>query len=332
MATETIEAPQRVDAAGFSYTIRPVAESDLPDMLTYYQENEAAEPSEQEPDIPSLAELRRWWNDPRSKHNRWSALRLLNPDGSEGKVIADFEYEHKDDDPDAGWSGLYVQSGYRNHGIGSRLHDAIEQMAQADGVAKLYNGSRADHKLKREFLAKRGFEFDRYWWNMRLPAETVVPTPQLPDGYTVRTFVRGQDEALFMDIRNTTFAEHFGSTPYTIETATYLTEQEPFQPEGLFFAFKGDEIAGYCWSAISQEEMVRRGIKVGWIEHLGTAPAHRGVGLGRALILIGIQRLRQHVDIVELGMEGKNDPAMNLYKSVGFYQYRGWLSMVKVLK
>ncbi len=148
----------------------------------------------------------------------------------------------------------------------------------------------------------------------------------------MRTFVRGQDEQLFMEVRNICFAEHFGSTPYTIETATYLTEQEMFQPEGLFFAFKGDEIAGYCWSAISQEEMARRGLKVGWIEHIGTTPAHRGVGLGRALLLIGIQHLRQQVDIVELGMEGKNDKAMNLYKSVGFYQYRGWLNMVKAMQ
>ncbi|PZS01731.1 MAG: hypothetical protein DLM69_04715, partial [Candidatus Chloroheliales bacterium] len=278
----------------------------------------------------TLGELQRWWNDPRRKGSAWWLARWLNPDRDEGAILADADFEYKPGEEQA-FSGFFVHRDYRNHGIGKRLYGLIEQAAAQQPLARLYSGGPQAYTLRQEFLARRGFEFDRYFWRMRLPADKAVPAPLLPEGYTVRAFVRGQDEELFMNVRNISFAEHFGSTPYTPETAAYLIQQEMFQPEGLFFAFKGDEAAGYCWSAVSAEENARRKVSVGWIEHLGTVPGHRGVGLGRALLLIGIQHLRQRVSVVELGVEGKNANALRLYESVGFYQESAWANMVKNL-
>ena len=39
--------------------------------------------------------------------------------------------------------------------------------------------------------------------------------------------------------------------------------------------------------------------------------------------------LREFVPTVELGVEGKNDSALALYRSVGFHEYKGWANIVK---
>ena len=327
----TMSDAQRVDTPDFSYIIRRIEERDLPAVVEFYNGNEQREPTSDEYEPTTLKDMQHWWNDPRSKDNKWWVVRLLNQDGSEGEIIGQLEFERHSGEDNA-WGGFFVHRDYRDHGLGTRLYDMIEGMAQEQGVSKLYSDGSPVYKLKMDFLQQRGFAFDRYFWRMRLPADQPIPAPQLPEGYTVRTFVPGQDEELLMRVRNITFAEHFGSIPYTLELTTYLTRQEDFQPDSVFFAFKDGEIAGYCWSAINAEEIARRKMSVGWIHHLGTVPGHRGVGLGRALLLIGVQHLRQSVPVVELGMEGKNTTALNLYESVGFYQQKAWANLVKPMK
>ena len=54
-------------------------------------------------------------------------------------------------------------------------------------------------------------------------------------------------------------------------------------------------------------------------------PGQRGRGLGRWLLLWGIERLRsQGVARIELGVEANNDRAMTLYRSVGFDPVDEW--------
>jgi mycothiol synthase len=152
----------------------------------------------------------------------------------------------------------------------------------------------------------------------------------MPDGFVVHTFVPGQDEELLTDVRNRSFAEHYGSVPRTVEEMTYRTTLPDFHPDGLFFAFDGDKPAGFCYTSRDPREWKRRGETVGHINLLGVVPEYRGRGLGRALLLQGVNYLRQYVSLVELGVEGKNDNALALYESVGFGLYKAWGNMIKV--
>jgi mycothiol synthase len=79
---------------------------------------------------------------------------------------------------------------------------------------------------------------------MRLPAEVEVDPPAMPGGISVRTFVPGQDEELWAEVRDATFAEHYGFVPRTVEEMTHMSRQEQFRPEGLFFAFAGSKSPG----------------------------------------------------------------------------------------
>lgn len=164
---------------------------------------------------------------------------------------------------------------------------------------------------------------------MRLDAEVIAPQVQLPAGFSIRTYQPG-DEQLLTDLRNGSFAEHYGNTPRTLEEMAYLTNLPEFRAEGLFFAFAANgEPAAFCHTAISEDEIARRGERIGWVHTLGTMPAYQRRGLGRALLLIGVNYLRQFVPIVELGMEGKNAKAAPLYTNVGFRQTAYRVNMMK---
>jgi ribosomal protein S18 acetylase RimI-like enzyme len=95
----------------------------------------------------------------------------------------------------------------------------------------------------------------------------------------------------------------------------------------VFFAFEGEEAAGFCYTGIYPDECERRGVGVGHINLLGTVPEYRGRGVGRALLLIGIEYLRREVPIIELHVEGKNSNALALYKSAGFIEHRAWANL-----
>jgi mycothiol synthase len=164
---------------------------------------------------------------------------------------------------------------------------------------------------------------------MQLPAQQEVEPASMSEGFITHTFVRDQDEELLTHVRNVTFAEHYGSVERTVEEMTYRTKQPDFHASGLFFAFDGDREAGFCYTSRDPREWERRGETVGHIQLLGVMPEYRGRGLGRALLLEGVNYLRQYVSLVELGVEGKNDTALALYESVGFKLHKAWGNMVK---
>ncbi|NJL65504.1 MAG: GNAT family N-acetyltransferase [Methylacidiphilales bacterium] len=64
----------------------------------------------------------------------------------------------------------------------------------------------------------------------------------------------------------------------------------------------------------------RIGKKVGFIEVLGTRRNYRRMGLGKAMLLAGLQRLQDKgIEFARLGVDADNpNGALQLYESVGF--------------
>ena len=63
----------------------------------------------------------------------------------------------------------------------------------------------------------------------------------------------------------------------------------------------------------------------GWVEQLAVARSARGLGLGRALLLNSLAELRERgATSLALGVQGENENAVGLYRSVGFAVDREW--------
>ena len=277
----------------------------------------------------TLEEFTEWHYSPANRDKMTLAL-LAGKDGGEGKVIGAVSFAiFPPIMRSRGWL-LHVHPDYRNNGVGKALYAEYERLADEAGASEMSIAPRREAILAIDFLKRRGHELDRWHYIMQLPTEVEVETAQMPEGITLHTFVRGRDEQLLTDVRNTSFAEHYGSVPRTVEEMAYRTTQPGFHDEGLFFAFDGDKAAGFCYTSRDPREWERRGESVGHIQLLGVVPEYRGRGLGRALLLQGVNYLRQYVSLVELGVEGKNDTALALYESAGFKRHKAWANMIKV--
>jgi mycothiol synthase len=85
-----------------------------------------------------------------------------------------------------------------------------------------------------------------------------------------------------------------------------------FDPAGLYVAVRGEHMVGFHWTKVEQPAE-------GEVYVIGVDPAEQGTGLGRALLLIGLRRLRDRgVGQVTLYVEESNVGARRLYSSMGF--------------
>ncbi len=301
----------------FDYVIKPVTETDLPALADFINNLEAREPRYHG---NSVAELTRQFHQPQMRHTTWYVAQLRNADGSVGAVIGNADFSKRDEGHTA-WGELNVHPDYRIHGVGRTLYIKIMGRARISGATAFRLNPHLNSTLLIDYLVRRGFVQERYFWGMRLPAAQLVEQPPLPSGFSVRSYQPGQDELLVVAAINGSFAEHYGYEPTTAERVRGWNERPAFKPEGVLLAFSGDNLAGICVASVGSEPV--EGEIVGDIHSLGTLPPYRHRGLGRALLLMGVNWLRQYVPIVELGVEGKNEKALALYASVGFRQQRG---------
>ena len=92
-----------------------------------------------------------------------------------------------------------------------------------------------------------------------------------------------------------------------------------FDPAGFFFAEKGGQVIGICAGLVLHKRQKMGGTFPGSIGWTGILEGHRGVGLGRALMMSSLNYLDDKgVKITEIGTQFYRTPAVNLYEDLGF--------------
>ncbi|ELZ81838.1 ribosomal-protein-alanine N-acetyltransferase [Haloferax elongans ATCC BAA-1513] len=124
--------------------------------------------------------------------------------------------------------------------------------------------------------------------------------------------VRRADRADLLDvlrIERTCFDEPW---PYS---AFELFVDEP----AFLVAARGNDILGY----VVADVMPNHGNDIGHVKDLAVRPEARGRGLGRHLLVSALTRLvMAGATVVKLEVRVSNDPALDLYRSVGFQAAR----------
>jgi mycothiol synthase len=168
------------------------------------------------------------------------------------------------------------------------------------------------------FARATGFTPARELWQMRVPLPLDEP-PAWPEGVRVRTFEPGRDEDAWLAVNNRAFRDDPDQGGWTRETLA-LREGEPwFDPAGFLLAEVGDELGGFCWTKVHPAEPPREPGALGEIYVIGVDPKHQGTGLGRALVVGGLDSLHQRdVSTGMLFVDAANKPAVSLYRALGF--------------
>ena len=207
-----------------------------------------------------------------------------------------------------------------------------EVAKERDAQVKLRSWVRAHNSDRISVLTNCGFRVDRYFCRMARSLSEPIAQAQFPEGFTLRLFPGEQDVEAWVEMFNQSFIDHWNHHDLTVEQFKYHLAQPNYRKDLDLIAVAADgTFAAFCYGEISLEECDRTGRNEGWICVLGTRRGFRKIGLGRAMLLALLQRLKvAGVETAILGVDAANPSgALRLYESAGFHKIRDSISYVK---
>lgn len=202
--------------------------------------------------------------------------------------------------------------------------DRMRQIGRDRNVAVALRGSSRDSQTDRiQLLERSGFVADRWFHTMgRSLINTAIEQPPCPAGFTIRPVNALAEATAWVEMFNQSFIDHWNHHDLTVEEFCHEVEHDPnYKPQLDLVAIAPDgTFAGFCVANIHTADNLHRNCREGWIGLLGTRRGFRRQGLGRALLLSGLQRLQQHgMEFAKIGVDSQNpNQAFALYKSIGF--------------
>ena len=145
---------------------------------------------------------------------------------------------------------------------------------------------------------------------MRLDPVPALPPAEVAEGYRLRVYREGDAAAWCRLVRDC-----IGGDCTEQSLRETILGARAFAAEDLLFAAHGEEVVGTAW-ALRKASLPA---EVGYVHMVGVDPAHRGRGLGRALLIGVLRRFREvacraailHTDDFRL-------PALRLYRALNF--------------
>lgn len=169
-----------------------------------------------------------------------------------------------------------------------------------DGAGEIHDAMAAAHHfvLQRELL--------KMWRELPIDERAV---------HDLRPFVVGADEEAWLDVNNRAFAWHPDQSDWTLEKIRQKEAEDWFDPEGFLLCERDGRLVGFCWTKIHPDEHP----PLGEIFVIAVDPDFHGQGLGRPLVLAGLNWLADHdLRNAILYVEATNESAIALYQRLGF--------------
>ena len=140
----------------------------------------------------------------------------------------------------------------------------------------------------------------------------------------IREFVDGEDEEVWLRIRNEAFKEYDDFRPSTMEDMEIWKKGPGFDPVGMFIAELNGEAVGRVQAYIDKE----RREKKGFIRGLGVVPKYRRRGIGRKLVEKAIESIRERgMEEAQCYMRDDKPICKHLFESIDFKLIRVFSTM-----
>lgn len=218
---------------------------------------------------------------------------------------------------------IHVSPDARGAGVGTALVASIVETARGWGARYVSTAVPGDQARSLGFLERLGFQRVRTFDKMRLTELSPEPAPELPAGYTLRTFVRGQDEAAFVTVFNAAFQGTWDFTPVTPGEVAQWNHRPSFNPRGCFLLWEGDQLVGFTTVLFNPERAEQTGRVIGRVYEMGVLPSHRKHGLGYVLLRVSVRYAReQGFHGLDLVTDSQSEAGKQLYAKVGFQDKR----------
>jgi mycothiol synthase len=172
-------------------------------------------------------------------------------------------------------------------------------------------------------LKRHGFFPVRTFQQLRLADLTGFAEPQFLEGFALRPFKPGQDEAAFVSAFNAAFADHWDFTPLVEAEVAQWNRRADFQPAGCLLLANAGGVAGFTTILFDPSRAAQTGEAIGRIFEMGVLPEARRQQLGYGLLLAAIGYARSRgFQALDLVADSENPAALRLYEKVGFQEKR----------
>jgi mycothiol synthase len=196
--------------------------------------------------------------------------------------------------------------------------ECVRRGAQKEGASATLDACcREDDAARRGLLERQGF-VEQPVWTLRMARSLagVIAEPQLPEGFVMR-HVEGEGE---VEALVTLHQAAHGTENVTVEERLSWMRVPEYDPElDLVVVAPDGELAAYCLCQVSEVDNARTGRKEGWTDPVATHPAYQGRGLASALLLRGMQLLKERgMEAAVLGTSSENAAMQRVAEKVGF--------------
>jgi mycothiol synthase len=255
------------------YTLRPPTRDDIPAIIDLIAAMDTSFYGA--PDLFTADDIEGDWRRLTPETDAWVAV------ASNGALAA---YATVSDNGFGQFNAdCYVHPAYRGHGLGTAFVHIMERRARelipnAPEHARvvLGNGVLLRDNVAREILEREGYTFIRVFWIMGIKLDAPPPTPQWPEGVTIRTFEPDKDEHATYEALEEAFSDHWGHVPRSYEQWSERFARSDFDPSLWYLAMDGEQIAGAVCCSQRPDQ--------GWVNTLGVRRPWRQHGLGMALL------------------------------------------------
>lgn len=234
--------------------------------------------------------------------------------------------------PDRCYGDAKVHPARRRRGVGRLLVDQLAAQTAKLGARFLTIDVDAANQDALRFLLSQGFRFRGDVWGLELPAETQLPRPVWPVGYSVRSLAEVDDLSMFVALCNRTFGDlwgHWENTPGLVDEARmgeWLAESDP---RGVFVVFdQGGAPVAQCrtFPAAAGSDAATPHT----LDQPGVIPTHRADGLHLPLALTAATWLRERDRrAVRLNSWGDARETIAGYEAAGFAPVEHEVSYVR---
>ncbi|MGH4006935.1 MAG: mycothiol synthase [Pseudonocardiaceae bacterium] len=202
-----------------------------------------------------------------------------------------------------------VHPEHRRSGVAAALLAAL--LDRVDGP--LWVWAHGEHPAALRLAQRAGLVRERELWQLRRRLAVGIPLRALPDGVTLRSFVPGEDEAGVVRVNNRAFSWHPEQSQLDVSELAVRQAQPWFDPKGFLLAVDSqDRLLGFHWTKVHPDGR-------GEVYVLGVDPVAQGTGLGGALLVAGLEHLRERgLAEVLLYVESDNAAAVRTYRKLGF--------------
>jgi mycothiol synthase len=139
------------------------------------------------------------------------------------------------------------------------------------------------------------------------------------DAVTTRPFEKGRDEDEWLRVNNAAFGWHPEQGGWDHVTLASRMAQPWFDARGFLVHEIDGTMAGFCWTKIHHDTDP----VLGEIYVIAVDPAFHGRGLGRGLVVSGLESIgNRGVTTAMLYVDADNTPAVTMYEDLGFRVHR----------